>query len=149
MSVPCAPCLLQLGNAIGFVPGTLLFAVFGQQGTSVVRSIVNSDYGSPSFYVSLIIIVLGGVVVITTVLLVRRTIKKLKAAGRTVQIVDNPDAALIGSDTSRRGGDADATVVVAGDGGKAPVEQSVTGAAAPASVQSSEPHTDKYAVEAT
>ena len=75
-----APRPAQIGNAIGFVPGTLLFSVFGQQGTSLVRSFIDRKYDSPSFYVSIIVIVVGVSVVLTTVFLVRRTIKKLKAA---------------------------------------------------------------------
>jgi hypothetical protein len=63
-----------------------MFSVFGQQGTSVVRAIADGDYNSTAFIQSIIIIILGGLVVITTVVLVRRTIKKLKAAGRTATV---------------------------------------------------------------
>ena len=76
----------QIGNAIGFIPGCLLFSVFGKQGTSIIRALMDGEHDSPEFIQAVVVVVVGVMVVLVTVLLVRRTIKKLKAAGRAAEL---------------------------------------------------------------
>ncbi len=72
----------QLGNAIGFLPGSLLFSAFGQSGTSIIRAVLDGETGSTAFAVSVSIIVIGVAVLVFTLLSVRRAVRKRnRAAG--------------------------------------------------------------------
>jgi hypothetical protein len=71
------PCR-QIGNALGFLPGCLLFSAFGQSGTSIIRALLDGKTSSAEFIQSVVIIVVGFGVVVCTVVAVRRTIKRLR-----------------------------------------------------------------------
>lgn len=75
--ITACPCC-QVGNLIGLIPGTLLFSVFGTQGTSIVRSILDGDTSSSAFVIAIVVVVVGVGVLVTTLLLVRRSLKRLK-----------------------------------------------------------------------
>ena len=68
----------QIANAMGFLPGCLLFSAFGQSGTSIIRALLDGETSSAEFIQSIIIIVVGLLVVVVTVMMVRRTINRLR-----------------------------------------------------------------------